>query len=94
MRAMILAVAVAFALPADAKTYHRSREVTKAFQRSHPCPSTGRTAGGCSGYIKDHRIPLVCGGADSVSNLNWQPVAEARAKDKWERIGCSKGRRT
>jgi len=31
---------------------------------------------------------LACGGADSPSNMEWQTVADAKAKDKWERIGC------
>src|SRR5260370_19951592 len=37
----------------SAKEY-RSREVTREFQREHPCPSTGRTSGACPGYRKDH----------------------------------------
>ena len=72
--------------PAPAKTY-RSLEVKHAFQRLHPCPSTGRTTGACPGYIKDHIRALDCGGPDAVSNMQWQTVAEAKAKDKWERRG-------
>src|ERR1700746_3387090 len=55
----------------------RSREVTREFQREHPCPSTGRTSGACPGYRKDHVEPLACGGPDAVSNLKWAPVATA-----------------
>ena len=25
--------------------------------------------------------------------MQWQTIAEARAKDKWERIGCRRGRK-
>ena len=67
---------------------HRSYSVKREFQRQHPCPSTGRTTGACPGYIKDHIRALDCGGPDAVSNMQWQTVAEARAKDKWERQGC------
>ena len=54
----------------------------------HPCPSTGRTSGACPGYVVDHVKPLACGGADAASNMQWQTVAEGKAKDKWERVGC------
>ena len=38
--------------------------------------------------LMDHIVPLACGGADEPSNMQWQTVAEAKAKDKWERQGC------
>lgn len=66
----------------------RSHAVLLEFQRQHPCPSTGQTSGRCPGYWRDHIRPLACGGADAVINLQWQTVAEAKAKDKWERKGC------
>jgi len=66
------------------RIYPRSREVTRAFQRTHPCPSTGKRYGPCPGWIKDHRIALCAGGSDSVSNLQWQSTADAKAKDLWE----------
>jgi hypothetical protein len=31
---------------------------------------------------------LACGGADAPVNMQWQSVAEGKAKDKWERKGC------
>jgi len=69
---------------------HRSRAVTREFQREHPCPSTGRTSGACPGYRKDHIVPLACGGPDAVSNLQWQTISDARAKDAWERRACAR----
>jgi hypothetical protein len=42
------------------------------------------------GYVKDHIVPLACGGLDAVSNLQWQTIREARAKDKWEAKGRSR----
>jgi hypothetical protein len=43
---------------------------------------------GRPGYVVDHIVPLACGGADAPSNMQWQTTAEAKAKDKTERIGC------
>ncbi len=68
----------------DYHRYHRSREVTKQFQRLHPCPSTGKTYGACPNFTKDHIVPLCKGGPDTVANLQWQENAAAKAKDKWE----------
>ena len=39
---------------------------------------------GRPGYVVDHIVPLECGGADEPSNMQWQTVAEAKAKDKTE----------
>lgn len=71
----------------------RSMAVRQQFKNLYPCPSTGESKGRCPGWIIDHIEALACGGADSVSNMMWQTVEEAKAKDKWERIGCSKGKR-
>ena len=43
---------------------------------------------GRKGYVIDHVIPLACGGPDDPSNMQWQTIQEAKAKDKWERKGC------
>jgi hypothetical protein len=51
----------------------------------------GRPAGVCPGYIKDYIVPLACGGPDAVSNMQWQTIADARAKDRWERKASAKG---
>jgi len=41
--------------------------------------------------IKDHVVPLACGGPDTVSNIQWQTTADGKSKDKWERKGCKWG---
>jgi hypothetical protein len=64
--------ALAFGLISVSAKEHRSRAVTREFQREHPCPSTGKTSGACPGCRKDHIVPLACGGRDAVSNLQWQ----------------------
>jgi hypothetical protein len=35
--------------------------------------------------VIDHVVPLACGRADATDNMQWQTVAAARAKDRWER---------
>ena len=70
----------------------RSPAAKAAFKRQDPCPATGRPAGPCPGYVIDHIKALACGGADTPGNMQWQTLAEGKAKDKWERIGCEQGR--
>ena len=82
--AIILLLSVAAFPKSTNHRYTRSREVTHAFQRSHPCPSTGKRSGACPGYVKDHVVALCAGGADSPSNMQWQTVRDAKAKDKTE----------
>ena len=67
---------------------HRSYHAVKEFKIEHPCPANGRYKGRCDGYVIDHVNPLACGGLDSPKNMAWQTVRDAKAKDKWERIGC------
>jgi hypothetical protein len=62
----------------------RSSSARTSFQRSNPCPSTGRRTGRCPGYVIDHVTPLKRGGADHPDNMQWQTVAAAKQKDKIE----------
>lgn len=62
----------------------RSKAARHQFQHGHPCPATSKTSGACAGYVVDHVNPLECGGADSPTNMQWQTVVEAKAKDKTE----------
>jgi hypothetical protein len=62
----------------------RSKAAKDAFERQKPCPSTGKTSGACPGYVVDHVRPLECGGADALTNMQWQTTADAKAKDKTE----------
>jgi hypothetical protein len=68
-------------------TIRRSTSAKHAFEKQHPCPSTGLTSGRCPGYVVDHVQPLQCGGADAPANMQWQTIAEGKAKDRAER-GC------
>lgn len=74
----------------DAGVIIRSPGVLREFQQVYPCPLTERSVGSCPGWYKDHVIPLVCGGCDSIENLQWLPgpiktCAGKVCKDRWER---------
>ena len=97
-RLLVGLLLIAFTVPAEGgerhsaptKSYPRSAEIEREFERQHPCPPTGQTSGPCPGYVKDHIRPLACGGPDAVSNLQWQTTEGAKAKDRVERRGCSR----
>ena len=87
MKKILLVLIFFTSLTANAE-YHRSQKAKYIFKYEHPCPATGRNKGACQGYIIDHVKPLACGGLDSPKNMQWQTKADAKAKDKWERVGC------
>jgi hypothetical protein len=71
-------------------TIKRSSWVRERFRLRHACPATGLTTGPCPGWSVDHVVPLVCGGCDSVNNMQWLPntvksCAGTECKDRWER---------
>jgi hypothetical protein len=41
-------------------------------------------AGPCPGYVIDHIVPLKRGGTDAPDNMQWQTVADGKAKDRTE----------
>lgn len=103
MRAnLIAAVLLMVSLPALAepvcrtKTHRicRSHKVVAEFKKLHPCPSTGSIKT-CATHVVDHKESLACAKneaerkhLDALWNLQWQMVAEAKEKDKWERKAC------
>lgn len=57
---------------------HRSQSARHAFMKMTGYPH------GRKGYVIDHIIPLKEGGCDCPSNMQWQTIADAKAKDKIE----------
>jgi hypothetical protein len=80
MRRIVTALILLFilAINVEAKT-HRSSSARRQFMRMTGYPH------GRPGYVIDHIVPLMCGGADKPSNLQWQTIKEAKAKDRTER---------
>ena len=85
--AIFFVAACAIPTVADAQI-KRSQSAKVEFKQAHPCPASGARKGPCKGYVIDHIKPLACGGADAPSNMQWQTIAEGKAKDKWERKTC------
>jgi len=56
----------------------RSSSEKHAFMKQSGYPK------GRPGYVVDHIIPLKKGGCDCPSNMQWQTIKDAKAKDKWE----------
>ncbi len=75
--ALLLVVA-----PLDAKcgipTTKRHSAVAHRFMRDTGYPH------GRPGWVVDHIIALCKGGKDEPANMQWQTIADAKAKDKWE----------
>lgn len=89
MKYIILIGLLLLSFSAEA-TYPRSVAEKHAFIRANPCPVVHIKKYSCPGYVIDHIKPLACGGVDKPSNMQWQSVAEGKAKDKWELKGCKK----
>ncbi|MBF0539821.1 MAG: HNH endonuclease [Nitrospirae bacterium] len=78
------------------KTYKIKRDkkghIKRSLEAKHEFWRLSGYPHGRKGYVVDHIIPLACGGANMPSNMQWQTKAEGKAKDKWERKGCSKNK--
>jgi hypothetical protein len=86
---LFLTIGLLLAMPLTAEARQARSQVAKnIFKAGHPCPSNGNRRGSCPGYVIDHVVALACGGADAPYNMQWQSIAEGKAKDGWERKGC------
>ena len=57
---------------------YRSATARREFMRATGYPH------GRPGWVVDHVSPLKRGGLDEPSNMQWQTIEDAKAKDKWE----------
>lgn len=88
MIALLLAFLLATPLPCPHP--HRNRGAVAKFRRANPCPN-GPDKGSktrCRGYVVDHIVSLACCGSDIPCNMQYETVADAVAKDKWE-LNCA-----
>lgn len=72
---------------------HRSYTEFRHFKEHNPCPDKSQKNGSCKGYVVDHIKPLCDCGADKEFNMQWQDIAEAKIKDKYERQICAVNRK-
>lgn len=86
LSAIIAAVLLLLSIAAEAGG--RDLKQRASFQKVNPCPSTGKPRGACPGYVVDHIRPLCAGGLDRPENMQWQTIAEAKAKDRVELAEC------
>jgi len=56
----------------------RNEETKREFMRASAYPH------GRPGYVVAPVTPLKHGGTDTAANMEWQTLAQAKAKDKWE----------
>ena len=63
-------------------------KIQRSRRRAPRLRPPGRVSESRRGYVIDHIVPLACGGTDAPGNLQWQTVAEGKAKDRTERVGC------
>lgn len=89
MKTLLLALVMVLPWSADARI-QRDQKAVATFKRHNPCPSNGATRGACPGYVVDHVQALACGGADVPGNMQYQTIVEGKAKDRWERLECSR----
>ena len=82
VKPLLLTVLVLGSLGAGPVTPRHSA-VVRAFRIATGYPH------GRPGYVIDHRIPLCLGGVDGPPNLQWQAIADAKAKDVEEKRLCA-----
>lgn len=88
MKPLGIALALALTATAGFARPQRSHTAIAEFKRQLPCPVTGRPTGKCPDYVIDHKVPLCAGGLDAPSNMQWQTVVDAKAKDREEAAQC------
>ncbi len=87
--AIVLLAFLGVTSPAAAQQSHsHSHRIKRGLEAKHRFERATGHPHGWPGHVIDHVIPLACGGADAPSNMQWQTIEEAKAKDRIERRGC------
>ena len=68
---------------------NRDPAQVRLFKKTNICPSTHKFSQKCPGYVVDHIQAIDCGGLDAPSNMQYQTIADGKAKDKIERKGAN-----
>lgn len=71
--------------PASRDTHGRS---TRSGAAKHQFEVQSGYPHGRLGYVVDHIVALACGREDVPANMQWQSVADGKAKAKTERKAC------
>lgn len=71
------AVAARGGKPSGSGFRELERQFRESYQRSHPCPATGRTSGNCPGYVVGYVVLPKHGGTYQQSNMRWMTEEEA-----------------
>ncbi len=77
-----------FLLSSLAGAADRSRSTRAEFQRTNPCPSTGKPRGPCPGWQVDHHQPICADGRDAIDNLRWIEVEPHKEKTRKDVAAC------
>jgi hypothetical protein len=70
--------------PAPAVARDSNGKIKQSESAKHEFMRMNGYPNGRPGYVVDHIIPLKRGGCDCPSNMQWQTIQEAKAKDKVE----------
>lgn len=85
MIALLLAGALSLSTPdVTCRVRDKAGKVVRSMSRRNAFMRATGYPNGRPGWIVDHLVSLQCGGCDLASNMTWQTVAEAKAKDRWE----------
>lgn len=66
----------------------RSASVRAEFERLVPCPVEGPGTCAAKGFEADHIIALICGGPDTIENLQWLTKEQHRKKTREDLKAC------
>jgi hypothetical protein len=79
--------------PIDEVAQADAARLRELFIKKYACPVNGKHTEACPGWVVNYVKPLCAGGADRLSNLQWQTVATAKRKEREAQKLCAKPKR-